>query len=330
MDTPSILKGDAHTAEELLDFIRTEFKIYDSWTDACSTELEKCPYLLLQYDRLSYGMGNAHGEPQTTVMLNPYMTQCYHISCLNRKRKPICAHNLNSLTKFLEHLDTHNDALGLSMQKRFKAVYDDPFTTIQQYDKLAPSPFSLLQNDEPSAENIESLKKNLSKYCINRKFSGNYICHWKNLFIKNGIIESSSLSFQEDDALIATFLHYPNPIKNWKFYKTVAFFFLKMYCSNGATSLNLHRGITKYPKFSTKKDEDEDMDVIKFFSGINHAGPALTTIENWLPSVSYDNEQFHKRYLLCHIKTLLKMTVSLSISLVLLDIPLCLVLMSKN
>ena len=302
--TPSILDGDAHTAEQLLQFIRSEFEVSNSWTDACSVELEKCPYLLLRYDRLSYALSNAHGDLQTTVMLNPYMTQCYHTSCLKKKRKPIRARNLNSIKKFLEHLDTHNDALGLSMQKRFKAVYDDQFTTMKQLDELAASPYSLLQNDEPSAESIDFLKSNLSRNFIDRKFSGTYICHWKNLFIENGIIESTSLSFQEDDALIATFLSYPNPIKDWKFYKTVAFFFLKMYCSNGATSLNLHRGITKYPKFTSNNDEDENMDVLKFFAGINHAGPGLTTIQNWLPSVSYDNEQFHKKYLLCHIRTL--------------------------
>ena len=78
-----------------------------------------------------------------------------------------------------------------------------------------------------------------------------------------------------------------------------------MYCSSGATSLNLHRGITKYPKF-IKNEEEESLDAVKFFAGINHAGPALNTIENWLPSVSYENEQFHKKYLLCHIKTLAK------------------------
>ena len=197
-------------------------------------------------------------------------------------------------------MNKHNDALGLAFQKRFRAVYEDPFITVEQLDQLAPSPFSLLTDIGPPGEKI---KKYLKRYCIARDLNGSsYICHWKNLFIQNEVIESSSLSFQEDNALIDTFLHYPYPIQDWKFYKTAAFYFLKIYCSNGSNSLNLHRGITNYPGLSTHKEIDPK----KFLAGINHAGPGLTTIQNWLPTVSYENDQFHMKYLLCHLKTLMK------------------------
>ena len=76
-----------------------------------------------------------------------------------------------------------------------------------------------------------------------------------------------------------------------------------MYCSNGSTSLNLHRGTTDYPKLVSV---GKSIDAKKFISGVNHAGPSISTIQNWLPTVSYDNDQFHKKYLLCHLKTLIK------------------------
>ena len=153
--------------------------------------------------------------------------------------------------------------------------------------------------NQPGEKTISFLKS----YCITRDLKNlTYICHWKNLFIQNEVIESRSLSFQEDNALIDTFLHYPHPIPDWKFYKTVSFYFLKINCSNGSNSLNLHRGVTNYPGLSTHKETSAK----NFLSGVNHAGPGLTTIQSWLPTVSYENDQYHKKYVLCHIKTLMK------------------------
>ena len=300
--TPSSLEGDAYTSRDLLHFFRNEINSNDQWTDSCTNALQKCPSVLFQYDRLCYAVGNCFGDHTIKIVINPYMVHCYHPSCMNKNRKPVRLDNVNSLRKYLEHLDKHNDALGLALQKRFKAIYDNQFITVDQLDKLAPSPFSLLANvSEPKSET----KQFFIKFCIKRDFKVSYICHWKNLFIQNEIIESSSLTFQEDDALMDTFLHYPNPIDDWRFYKTVAFYFLKMYCSNGSASVNLHRGSTNYPKLSRLLSHKE-LDAQKFFSGINHAGPGLTTLQNWLPTVSYDNEQFHSKYLLCHIRTLVK------------------------
>ena len=65
------------------------------------------------------------------------------------------------------------------------------------------------------------------------------------MFIKRNIIDSSSLSFQEDDALIFSALHYPNPVSDWSLWSTITFFALKLFTSASESAMNLYCGITK-------------------------------------------------------------------------------------
>ena len=122
VDTPNSFNGggDKYRPRQLLDLLRKE--IHDgsgTWTYACTAALRDSLSLLFQYDRLCYAVGNAYWDHDPKLLLNPYMIQCYHKTCLNTNKKPVRLGNLNALRKFLEHRDTHNDNLGFSMQKRF-------------------------------------------------------------------------------------------------------------------------------------------------------------------------------------------------------------------
>ena len=141
------------------------------------------------------------------------------------------------------------------------------------------------------------------KYAIKRNFEPGkliYLCHWKSHLISIGVLNSSSLSFQEDDALLELYPRFPNPVEDWSVYKTLGFYFMKCYCFLSGTALNLLRGITDYPRLSKNPGEE----VNEFISNVNHPGPSLTSIQRWIPSASYENKQFHRKYLQCHFKAL--------------------------
>ena len=80
---------------------------------------------------------------------------------------------------------------------------------------------------------------------------------------------------------------------------------MKCYCFLSGTALNLLRGITDYPRLSKNPWEE----VKEFISNVNDPSPSLTSnheLQRWIPSASYENKQFHRKYLQCHLKALSK------------------------
>ena len=295
VETPyTIDKESIQSSRDLHSHISKEFKKYDQWTIACTNALQSSPLHLMHYDRFQYILGNAFGNKKVKIALNPLMLLCYHPECLGVNKLPPKLHDMNNLRSYIHHLFSHTDKVGRSMQIRFQAVYSDPFITSHALDQLFCSPFSLLS---PLQDYSPEIKGVLKRYAIKRDLKGvHYLCHWKSKLIANGVITSSSLSFQEDDALLELYFRYPNPVDNWNMYKTLTFYFLKTYCYISSTAVNLLRGVTDYCRLSG----NDKKDVTSFVSDINHPGPAVNTLHRWLSTVSYENEQFHPKYLLFH------------------------------
>ena len=184
------------------------------------------------------------------------------------------------------------------MQERFAAAYANKFITDEELDAIAKSPYSLMNKSvnwgDKSIEAMES-------YGIHRKFSEAYICHWKSHMVSAGVIDSSSLTFQEDDARIYMTLHYPTPVQTWNKWKTIYWFSMKMLAANDASALNLYRGVTDYPKLSGNKDA---IDSKTFNLQLNHPSPGLSTVDRFFPPCNYAPEQFHRRETLFHLEVL--------------------------
>ena len=120
--------------------------------------------------------------------------------------------------------------------------------------------------------------------------------------MRSNIINSSSLTFQEDDALIYLALHYPNPIKDWSRWQSLYFYCLKIMSSVSSTALNLFCGITNYPRLTSNTESS----VESFLSQINHPGPSITSLQHALPDLCFERETFHDNEVIFHLKLLEK------------------------
>ena len=120
---------------------------------------------------------------------------------------------------------------------------------------------------------------------ITRLLFGNYVAHWKSKFLEWGLIDPTSLTFQEDEAFLYPVLIYPNPIKDWSTWPTLCFYCLKLYVSQSAGALSLYRGFSK-----TGLDATTDQEIKLFCCSMNHAGPSLTTISHKFPLLNYNPE----------------------------------------
>ena len=228
------------------------------------------------------------------------------------KRTPIKLRRLFRLKEYLLHLQDHRDVIGTAMQLRFSEVDENPFVIEEELDALAPSPSSLCT--EGDFQNTEQFT---SQYGIRRVLhhledseegadavvptNQHYICHWKNILLNSGIIDSSSLSFQEDEALIYSVLHYPDPMPDWTLYGTLYLYAMKVYSSLPSRALNLHRGMT-YNRLTTKPEALPNLK--DYVRNINHACPSISAVQSNMPSLRYDNRSYHSSEILFHIKTL--------------------------
>ena len=238
------------------------------------------------------------------------MVQCYHKECLFRGRAPVKLRFVFKLDEYLEHLEEHVDQVGEAMQKRFGAIIKNIFSTKEELDELAPSPFSINQDiglDHPSKLKANAAwHKNMENFGIDRFPSKKdsditYICHWKDVLMKNNLVDSSSLTFQEDDALIYSIMHYPNPVPDWSMWQTIFLYSLKLMSSISGAALNLYRGVT-FNRITTKKEELPGLR--SFARNINHAAPSINTTRRVYPSLKYENASYHPSEKLFHIKCL--------------------------
>ena len=143
---------------------------------------------------------------------------------------------------------------------------------------------------------------------ITRPFSCNYVGHWKSKLMDWELIDPTSLTFQEDESFLYSVLNYPNPIRNWSTWPTLCFYCLKVYASQSAGALSLHRGATK-----TRLGNIEDEDVKLFTCSINHPGPSLSTLAHKFPLLNYSPQIYHREEHLFHIKILQKNSTSVKI-----------------
>ena len=125
----------------------------------------------------------------------------------------------------------------------FKALDEDMFKDMEEYDAISVSPLQLLQPGPLSNESQNLMKK----YAIRRNLDFFYVFHWKNIMLREHYLTTQSLAFQEDDALVTMFLNYPKPVDDWLFWKTISTFAMKLFTSASGTALSLHRGTTNYP-----------------------------------------------------------------------------------
>ena len=253
---------DRQTLEEIGKVLTHEFRVYKQWTANCTATLQRNPKCLFLYDRLEHALRIAYGADYK-IALNPLMILCYHKDCLSSGRVPIRLKHIFKLDEYLLHLEDHIDEVGLSLQKRFGALSKNIFSTKEEMDKIAPAPFSINQDMEldGSCEEtwLRAWTKSMESFGIERfpKSHGSnmtYICHWKDIMIKNDLIDSSSLTFQEDDALIFSMMQYPDPVPDWSVWQTIFLYALKFMSSCSAAALNLHRGIT-FNRATTKKEK---------------------------------------------------------------------------
>ena len=233
------------------------------------------------------------------------MMICYHPKCI---RKPfVTLKHICDISDYILHLASHTDELGRCMFERFKLLKKNIFV-----DDFASqvSPNLLLGSEGPQIDEVKTLP-HMKKFTILRQLGKDsnglrltYVCHWKDILIKEGCITSQSLSFQEDDALAEMALAYPNPVQDWAKYRTISFYGLKLMCSTSSTAVALHRGVTKYPCFT--KVDPEMLRRKEFMRNINHPSAAISTMKGWFPKVTYEREQYHGKNHKLHLRLLSK------------------------
>ena len=309
--TPSVFQpqNDKRALHELGSTLTAEINTYGCWTSVCTSLMKENPHLLFLYDRFELCLGNAYGHNAYKIILNPMMIVCYHPDCLQSKAGPVVKlKHPYYLKTYLTHLGRHCDMLGDAMKKRYGAIDEDLFMTHQSLDNVSQSPYSLQPNLKLNC-NVGDL---FQKYGITRELKMNYVCHWKNWLLKHEIINVESLSFQEDEALIHCVLNYPRPVHDWKLWKTLYLYGLKMMTSISSAALNLYRGITNYPILNHNLHEQRD--VSEFASSINHPTASVSSFQRELPDLNYSNESYHGGEILYHIKCLEKNTDSLALT----------------
>ena len=297
--TPKRLGSESKLSQrEIGRLLNDEFRNHSCWTETCTTMLIENPHIMFLYDRFEFVLGQAYGNSQYKIALNPLMVVCYHPDCILKKTNPIVKlRHLFDLNYFIMHLMGHQDALGKSMMARFSAVSTDTFMAVSDLDKVSISPFTM----NPSLVIPKRVVASLESYGISRKLSVNYICHWKSKLIESGVVKSNSLTFQEDEAMINSVLCYPNPVRDWSLWSTIAFYSLKLYTSVSATALSLYRGVTRLRTSGSLHSSPE-----RRLDDINHAAPSVNTIQGMLPHLDFESEQFHASEVLFHIKVLEK------------------------
>ena len=307
VSTPSPLPEVSSPKAEVETLLRNEFKENGQWTAACTASIQKSPRLLLEFDRLEHqvalAFGGSPGSPR--ILLNPLMMICYHPKCI---RKPfVTLKHICDISDYILHLASHTDELGRCMFERFKLLKKNIFV-----DDFASqvSPNLLLGSEGPQIDEVKTLP-HMKKFTILRQLGKDsnglrltYVCHWKDILIKEGCITSQSLSFQEDDALAEMALAYPNPVQDWAKYRTISFYGLKLMCSTSSTAVALHRGVTKYPCFT--KVDPEMLRRKEFMRNINHPSAAISTMKGWFPKVTYEREQYHGKNHKLHLRLLSK------------------------
>ena len=202
-------------------------------------------------------------------------------------------------------MSRHTDLIGKAIRRRYAAVADDPFLSLEDLNDLSPSPHSL-----NSAGIIfeGDLFQKIEGFGITRPLFGNYVSHWKSKIFEWGLIDPTSLTFQEDEALLYSVLNYPNPVRNWSTWPTLCFYCLKLYASQSAGALALHRGLTK-----TRLCDIEGQDVKLFTCSINHPGPSLSTLSHSFPLLNYKPQVYNKEEQLFQIQILEKISQSVKI-----------------
>ena len=308
---------DNRNLKAIGQIITTETRTHKKWTTVCTNALENSPWCLFWYDRFNFSVKKAFGADKY-IALNPCMILCLHPVCRQENNGHWKLRFLFNLTEYLLHLEDHSDTIGNAMQLRFAEVHKNPFATTEELDALAPAPFTLCENIELNAINyvyhIEQygIKRILHQYSNNVDLENlgddmilpnnpNYVCHWKDLLISSGIINSSSLSFQEDDAFIFSVLRYPDPIPDWSVWGTLSLYAIKIMSSISASALNLFRGAT-FNRITTKSEALPD--VKEFARNVNHPCPSVTTTQKQMPKLRYDNKTYHPSEILFHIKKL--------------------------
>ena len=297
--------GHDVSMKEISSKMNSEISSHQCWTDECTKLLKSNAHALFLYDRMECAIGKAYGSSDLKILINPVMVMCYHPKCLKQNRI-VRLKVMLDLTRYAEHLLDHDDEIGVAMQTRFEAIAGSPFITEDHLDKINHSPYSLQPNISLSKET----KKVLKCYGIDRKLKSSYICHWKDVLIRQKLINSASLSYQEDDALVFTVLHYPNPVRDWAIYSTLSFYCLKFLAAVGESGLNLYRGTTQQRVVHQKKIANHDLRT--FIADINHPGPSVTTLQNVLPQLLYENKTLHKKETIFHMKLLEKVETSVA------------------
>ena len=134
------------------------------------------------------------------------------------------------LSSYIQHhLLKHADPIGKAIRLRFTAIQQNPFISSEDLDEVSLSPYTL--NPSIEIEDTPEAAGEIEKYGISRALYGNYTCHWKSRFIQLGLIQPSSLTFQEDEAMIYSALGFPNPVPNWKLWPTLYTYCLKLQSS---------------------------------------------------------------------------------------------------
>ena len=268
--------GCEKTSADVGDLLAKELN-NNGWSLLCNQILKENPKYLFLYDQFENILQKAFGSADLKIAYNPLHVQCLHPDCtsVHACKRPVKLKYMFVLTPFLDHLRDHHDRVGEAMRRRFDAVSNNKFITEEKLDKLSVSPYNLLgHNLQLGHKAVEYI----NRYAVNRDFDENYICHWKNILIRNGAINSSSLTFQEDDARIFMALSYPHPISNWDEYNTLHCYGLKMLVGESANAVNLFRGSTHYPRLSNK----ESADMKTFMTDLNHPCAGVSTLQRFL------------------------------------------------
>ena len=311
LKTPELVKfGNDLDLTRIKNALSTELNKEKNWNDSCSNVLCENPKALFLFDRMEFFLGNAFGSHKFKQALNPLMIKCHHPNCIGKSVLPRKLRNVCDISCYIDHLKDHCDAIGIAMLKRFSAAMCDNMITMKSLNEISVSPADLIGESMPlfSLADID----HLNRYSIDRQLNTSYICHWKDKMIKSSLIDSSSLSFQEDGALAYMALSYPNPVTDWKQWRTLYFYAMKILCSIGATALNLHRGTTDYERLQ-KSGKAEQENIHSFMGNINHPAPSITAFQRFLPRLLYENETYHSFESLFHLEVLGEMENSIKL-----------------
>ena len=188
LPTPQIIVSSTVTYRDVFKEICQELRTFKRWTDKCTLACNSKPIIFFNLDKARYLLKDT-GD----LIMNPVMMLC-PFCC-----KTITLNQILCFDKMLNHLELHDNDVCKKISEGLKQ-----FMTGDKFN---------IPNVEYS--DVQPPRGLLESYYVHRD-SGEacYTSHWMSQLCKQSIVKSTSLIFQENDALITQILSFPRKFFN--------------------------------------------------------------------------------------------------------------------